>query len=96
MSRNPSPADIKQTPFSHCTTTDIEYEYDLTLAPKNQKLIVLTIGGVALMGTVTGDPKKDADIVGFYPLPSRNKAREEQIKQEGTFPWTKSAFARWF
>ena len=92
MSRNPSPDDMKQTPFSHCTSTDIEFEYDLDLAPKNQKLIVLTLGGVALMGVVSGDPKKDADIVGFHPLPSRNKAREEQIRKEGKFPWTKSGF----
>lgn len=80
---------MDQHTLSHCVSAEIEYEYNLDLAPRNQKMILLTIGGTSIQGSFTGDEKRDSDIMGFYPLPKRNKVKEDQLKKEGRFPWTK-------
>lgn len=55
------------------------FRYDLENAPRCQKLIVLTHGGVALMGVVTGNPARDADLKGWCPMPVRDKELEAKL-----------------
>jgi hypothetical protein len=100
MTRNTSPANprsdegtrsppVKEHAFSHAVSRDIRFCYDLSAAPHNQKLTLLTVYGIAVQGDITGDPKKDADIMAWYPLPDRDKDEEERLKKEGKLPWTK-------
>jgi len=53
--------------------------YDLNAAPLGQKLQLLTIGGVAIYGQMTrADQKGDQGIIGWHPLPVRDKEEEER------------------
>ena len=56
----------------------LEYNYDLTKAPIGQKLILLTVGRIGVMGKLYGDAR-DNDVIGWFPLPGRNKVREEEL-----------------
>lgn len=80
---------VNQHPFSHAVSRDIRFCYDLSIAPHSQKLTLLTVHGISVQGVLTGNSDKDADIVGWYPLPDRDKELEEQLKKEGKLPWTK-------
>jgi hypothetical protein len=82
---------VKQHPFSHTVSSDITFCYDLSAAPKKQKMMLLTVYGVAVEGFLTGNPERDKDIMAWYPLPDRDKELEEQLKKEGKLPWTKLA-----
>lgn len=55
------------------------FNYNMEEAPLSTKLILLTKGGVAVWGQLTGDPQKDADIWGWHPIPGRDKAREREL-----------------
>lgn len=79
----------KEHPFSHAVSREIRFCYDLSAAPKNQKLTLLTVYGISVQGFITGDPVKDQDIMAYYPLPDRDKELEEKLKKEGKLPWTK-------
>jgi len=83
---------MQETALSHCTSTEVEFEYNLDLAPRSQKLLILTIGGITMTGMFTGNPERDADIMAFFPLPKRNKKKEEQLRKEGKYPWCKSVY----
>lgn len=72
-------SDRENTNKGYITTTDLPFNYDLSSAPLNTKMTLLTSGGVALMGHLTGDPKKDNDIWGWCPLPKRDKQREVEL-----------------
>lgn len=56
----------------------LEYNYDLSQAPKNQKLILLTQGRIGVMGHLYGD-SRDRDVIAWFPLPARNKDKEESL-----------------
>lgn len=59
----------------------LEFNYDVDSAPKNRKLTLLTIGRIAIQGVLHGDARDD-DILGWFPLPARNRQREaERIRQ---------------
>ena len=68
--------DRENTNKGYITTPELVFNYDLSSAPLNTKMTILTCGGVALMGQLTGDPKKDGDVWGWCPLPKRDKKRE--------------------
>jgi hypothetical protein len=69
----------RHTNKGYVTTPDLTFNYDLSSAPLNTKMTLLTCGGVALMGQLTGDPHKDSDIWGWCPLPKRDKQREIEL-----------------
>ena len=62
--------------------TDKNYRlcYDLNVAPRGQKLILLTEGGVTTFGTIT-DPEaaKKQGVWAWCRLPVRDKALEEKL-----------------
>ncbi len=68
--------DRENTNKGYITTPELVFNYDLSSAPLNTKMTILTCGGVALMGQLTGDPQKDRDIWGWCPLPKRDKTHE--------------------
>jgi len=69
----------RHTNKGYITTPSLTFNYDLSSAPLNTKMVILTCGGVALMGQLTGDPRKDRDIWGWCPLPMRDKQREIEL-----------------
>jgi hypothetical protein len=69
----------ENTNKGYITTSDLTFNYDLSSAPLNTKMTLLTCGGVALMGCLTGDPQKDSDIWGWCPMPKRDKKREIEL-----------------
>jgi acyl carrier protein len=74
-----SPLRENGTNKGYVTTKNQKFDYNLSAAPLNTKMILLTCGGVALMGQLTGDVKKDGDIWGWCPLPMRDKQREQEL-----------------
>lgn len=72
-------SDRENTNKGYITTPELTFNYDLSCAPLNTKMTLLTCGGVALMGQLTGDPQKDQDIWGWCPMPKRDKKRELEL-----------------
>ncbi len=71
-------------PYQHLTNRDVavdknvEYNYNVRAAPLNQKLILLTKGKIGVFGCLYGDAR-DSDIIGWFPMPARNKELEKQL-----------------
>jgi len=63
----------------------LKYNYNLAEAPKGKKLILLTIGHIAVFGQVYGGVK-DNDILGWFPLPAEDKEAEVQAKAARNLP----------
>lgn len=55
------------------------FNYDLSKAPIGQLVLVLTRGGIAHRGFVTGKPERDKDLRGWHPLPARDKEQEAKL-----------------
>lgn len=72
-------SDRENTNKGYITTPDLTFDYDLSRAPLNTKMTLLTCGGIAVQGQLTGDPGKDRDIWGWCPLPKRDKKREIEL-----------------
>jgi hypothetical protein len=66
-------------PIGHITDSQYFFNYDLSQAPRFKKCQILTSGGIAMMGQVTGDPKKDRDIWAWAPMPKRNRSKEKEL-----------------
>ncbi len=73
------PSRKNPTNKGYITTKKQKFNYNLATAPLNTKMTLLTRGGVAVQGLLTGDPKKDSDIWGWCPLPIRDKDKEREL-----------------
>ncbi len=65
-------------PVGHLTNRQNVFNYDLSQAPRYMKCQILTAGGIAMMGHITGDPVRDKDIWAWSPMPVRDKQQEQQ------------------
>lgn len=63
----------------------IEYNYNLEEAPINKKLVLLTVGGIGVLGKLYGDAR-DKDILGWFPMMARNLEKEREAKLRRGLP----------
>ncbi len=70
---------------SVATEPRFKYNYNLQQAPRGKKLILLTIGHIAVFGQIYGDVR-DRDILGWFPLPVEDKEAEVQSKAANNLP----------
>jgi hypothetical protein len=59
------------------TSEDNVFNYDLESAPRGQKVLLLTIGGVETSGVITDlSFAAQMGIIAWYPVPKRDKYEE--------------------
>jgi hypothetical protein len=48
-------------------------------APRGQKMLLLTMHKIAVLGKLSAGFNADPDIIAWFPLPTRDKQKEEQL-----------------
>lgn len=66
-------------PIGHLTNENYVFNYDLSSAPRHKKCIILTSGGIAMLGQITGNLDKDKDVWAWSPMPKRDKKKEQSL-----------------
>lgn len=60
--------------------SDNVFNYDLTQAPRGQKVQLLNIGGSDMYGTITNlEIARQMGIIAWYPVPKRDKVKEVEL-----------------
>lgn len=63
----------------YCTTPEVVFNYDMNSAPRGQKMLLLTEYKIAVMGKLSAGVNADPDIIAWFPLPVRDKKKEEEL-----------------